>query len=245
VNSADRTPHPGPLPEGEGEQGCRNFHGNDNAIFIFGASGHGKVVIDCVEQENHWRIAALVDDYPAIWGKEIAGHAVCGGMREVPGLIAAGVRRCIVAIGSNKTRAAVSAQLAGMGAIPVASVHPRATVARSATLGAGTVLMAGCVVNSDSRVGENVIINTGATVDHDCVIGDGVHIGPGAHICGGVTVGEGALIGVGASVIPQRRVGRFATVGAGSAVIADVADGDTVAGVPAVSTKTKRTSGDS
>jgi len=76
-------------------------------------------------------------------------------------------------------------------------------------------------------------------------IGDGVHIGPGAHICGGVTVGEGALIGVGASVIPQRRVGRFATVGAGSAVIADVADGDTVTGVPAVSTKTKRTSGDS
>jgi sugar O-acyltransferase (sialic acid O-acetyltransferase NeuD family) len=213
----------------------------ENSIFIFGASGHAKVVADCVERENRWRIAALVDDDPALWGEEVAGYTVRGGTGEVPGLIAAGAGRCIVAIGSNTARAAVAARLTGMGAVLVTSVHPAATVARSATLGGGTVLMAGAVVNSDSRVGENVIVNTGATVDHDCLIGDGVHIAPGAHICGGVTVGEGSLIGVGASVIPLRRVGRFATVGAGSAVISDVADGDTVAGVPAVSIKTKRT----
>lgn len=218
---------------------------NHNAIFIFGASGHAKVVADCVEKENRWRIAALVDDDSSLWGKEIVGYPVSGGMDEVPGLIAAGVRRCIVAIGSNPARAAVAAKLAGLGAVLVTSVHPAATVARSANLGAGTVLMAGCVVNSDSRVGENVILNTGATVDHDCLIGDGAHIGPGAHVCGGVTVGDGSLIGVGASVIPLRRIGRSATVGAGSAVIADVADGDTVAGVPAASIKTKRTTDDS
>lgn len=217
----------------------------DNAIFIFGASGHAKVVADCVERENRWRIVTLLDDDSAHWGSEVAGYPVGGGMGEVPALIAAGVRHCIVAIGSNAARAAVAARLTALGAVLVTSVHPRATVARSARMGAGTVLMAGCVVNSDSRLGENVIVNTGATIDHDCVIGDGTHIAPGAHVCGGVTVGEGCLIGVGASVIPLRRVGRFATVGAGSAVIADVADGDTVAGVPAVSIKTKRTTGDS
>ena len=79
----------------------------------------------------------------------------------------------------------------------LAAVHPAAVVADSVTLGVGTVVMAGVVVNWDAKIGENVILNTGCTVDHDCVIGDGVHISPGVHLAGDVTVGERAHIGIG------------------------------------------------
>lgn len=78
-----------------------------------------------------------------------------------------------------------------------AVVHPAASVGRDVEIGEGTVVMAGCMINSGARVGRNVIVNTGATIDHDCEIADGVHIGPGSHLCGNVAIGSATLIGAG------------------------------------------------
>ncbi|WP_262422983.1 acyltransferase [Brevundimonas denitrificans] len=45
------------------------------------------------------------------------------------------------------------------------------------------------------------------------------------------------LIGLGARVLPGVRIGAWAVVGAGAVVMKDVADGQTVAGVPARPTR--------
>jgi acetyltransferase-like isoleucine patch superfamily enzyme len=65
------------------------------------------------------------------------------------------------------------------------------------------------------------------------VIGGGVHVCPGAHLAGAVRIGDRSWIGIAATVRQGITIGRDVMVGAGAVVVADVADGLTVAGVPA------------
>lgn len=200
-------------------------------LFLFGASGHAKVVIDAIERVNQHRIAGLFDDAPERRGSTLLGYTVLGGREELLARhnMADGT---IVSIGANDSRARIATWLAEQNITLVSVVHPGAHIAREVTIGPGSVVMAGCVVNSSTQVGCNVIINTSATVDHDCLIGDGVHIAPGCHLCGGVSVGSGVLVGAGTIVVPGVRIGAGATIGAGSTVLHDVPDGACVAGSP-------------
>lgn len=202
-----------------------------DSIFVFGASGHAKVVIDILETSGSAKIAFVVDDAEPLQGGVIMGHPIVA--RDA--LVVAkrdGVDAGIVAIGSNAARARVAAWLAERGFRAASAIHPAATIARAAKIGPGTAVMAGAVVNSDSIIGAHAIINTGATVDHDCAIGDYAHIAPGCHLCGGVSVGAGTMLGVGTMVIPGVRIGANAVIGAGSTVLKDIPDGARMAGSP-------------
>lgn len=202
-------------------------------IFIFGASGHAKVVLDAA-QEQGYHVRALFDDNPELRGKSILGCTVLGGRDDLlQWCQKEQVRKGVVAIGNNRLRAEVAAVLQQADLSLVSVVHPRAVVARSARIGEGTVVLAGAVVNADAVFGRNAIVNTSASVDHDCVVGDNVHIAPGCRLCGHVSVGAGSLMGTGAVAIPRIRIGRNVVVGAGSTVLRDVPDGATVAGSPA------------
>lgn len=199
-------------------------------IFVFGASGHAKVVIDIIEKQGLFVVACLVDDALGLAGKEVYGYPVIGGREEI---LAANIKKGIVAIGNNGARCAVADWLISKGINLVSVAHPSAQIARGVSLGGGTVIMAGAVVNSDTIIGRNVIINTKAGIDHDCVVGDGVHIAPGATLCGTVRVGNGAFIGAGAIIAPNISVGNDSTVGAGATVLHNISSNVTAVGTPA------------
>ena len=201
-------------------------------VFVFGASGHAKVVIDILERMKDIEIAFAIDDAAGAAGGSICGYRIIGGRAELP-LNRAQAAAGIVAIGDNAARRDVAAWLHEQGVKLASAIHPAATLARGAVIGSGSAIMAGCVVNSDSILGNNAILNTGATIDHDCVIGDCVHIAPGCHVCGGVKIGAGSLLGAGTIVIPGVSIGANVVVGAGSTVLHDVADGARIAGSPA------------
>ena len=189
-------------------------------MYLYGASGHGKVIKDILEAQGR-SVEGFIDDNPAI--KELSGLPVVHSTE--------GVDDVIVSIGVNATRKKIAERLTC--SVAEAAIHPSAVVSGSASIGVGSVLMPGSIVNADARIGNHCIVNTGASVDHECVVGDYVHIAPHASLCGQVQVGEGTLIGVGASVIPCVKIGKWCTIGAGAAVIEDVPDGAVVVGVPA------------
>jgi sugar O-acyltransferase (sialic acid O-acetyltransferase NeuD family) len=201
-------------------------------IFVFGASGHAKVVIDIIERQGLYEIAFLVDDDLSLQGRDFFGYPVIGGKDDLLAR-ADSPQRAIVAIGSNRARRLVSAWLTDNGFDRVAAVHPSAQLSRGVQIGKGTVVMAGVCINADTRIGEDVIINTGASVDHDSTIDSGVHLAPGSTLCGTVAIGEQSFVCAGATVIPNLTVGKHVIVGAGSTVIADVPDGVSVIGSPA------------
>ena len=201
-------------------------------VFVFGASGHAKVVIDILERTPDIEVAFAIDDAPAVKGRSLCGHPIIGGRDE---LLAhrAQATAGIVTIGDNSARRDIAAWLVAQGFQLGRAIHPAAILARAVIIGDGTVIMAGCVINTDTSVGANVIVNTGSTIDHDCAIGDGAHIAPGCHLCGGVRVGVGSFLGAGTTVVPGVRIGAKVVVGAGSTVLDHVADGARVAGSPA------------
>jgi sugar O-acyltransferase (sialic acid O-acetyltransferase NeuD family) len=203
----------------------------NSKIIVFGASGHAKVVIDIIEKQDIYSVESLADDNSKLKGKEIYGYTVIGGKND---LDFQKVKRVLVAIGDNSVRAEVAGYLTlNNFNLAEAVIHPSAQLARGVTIGTGSAVMAGSVINSDTIIGQNTIVNTGARIDHDCVIGDTVHIAPSSTLCGGVTVGDLTLIGAGATILPNVKVGRNVIVGAGSTVLEDIKDNVSVVGTPA------------
>lgn len=202
------------------------------AVLLYGGGGHGKVVLDILQEAGEYEVLGILDDDTAKRGTTFQGLPVLGGM-EV--LTAAGYRqaRVIIGIGDNRRREAVASRLADLSVTYATAVHPAAHLARSVRVEGGTAIMAGVVVNPDAWIGAHVIINTASSVDHDCEVESFAHISPGARLAGGVTVGHGAHVGAGATVLPGVRIGVWATVGAGAVVIEDVPEQTTVVGVPA------------
>ena len=198
-------------------------------IFIFGASGHAKVVIDLVEREGRYAIGGLFDDNQTLWGREVFGYKVLGGIAA----LADDGSVLLIAIGNNVIRHKLSIVLRQRGFAFGRAIYPSAAVSRGVTIGQGSVVMAGVVINADTNIGEHVIINTSASVDHDCVVGETAHIAPGVHLCGGVRIGERTLAGAGSTVIPNIRVGCDVVIGAGATVVENVPDHVLVAGTPA------------
>lgn len=193
-------------------------------IFLLGASGHCKVIIEIIEEMGQMP-AGIFDDDSA--RRKILQYPVLGAFDKTKLPDTATI---IISIGNNYIRKKIADSLG----VPFGTViHPAACMSSRATIREGTVVMAGATINSEAMIGAHCIINTNAAVDHDCVIGDYVHISPNAALAGNIEVGEGAHIGIGSCVIQGITIGRWATVGAGAVVIHDVPDYAVVVGNPA------------
>jgi len=192
-------------------------------MIVYGASGHGKVIIEILESMGVQGIEIWDDaEKPPVWQYPVTK----------PFTNPHNGRQCVIAIGVNATRQKVAAKLAGDLSFGTA-IHPTAHISPRATLGEGTVVMAGVMVNADSRIGKHCIVNTSASIDHDCVLGDFSHVSPNATLSGDVHIGEGTHFGAGAVAIQGIRIGKWCTIGAGTVVIRDVPDYATVVGNPA------------
>ncbi len=191
-----------------------------NKVYLYGASGHAKVVLDIVRLA-YYDVPCLIDDNPN--DNELAGLPVVHS--------AEGLSPVIVTVGNCQKRREIVNKLGNREYLTV--IHPKAVVAKSVMLGNGTVVMAGALLNPYAMVGNHCIINTGASIDHDCVINDFVHIAPHCTLCGEVVVGEGTWVGAGTTIIQGIHIGRNCFIGAGSVVVKDIPDNSLCYGNPA------------
>lgn len=198
-------------------------------ILLLGAGGHASAVIDVIELEGRFTIAGLVGS-PAEVGKRVLGYAVLGTDAELPQLVALH-SNALVAVGHIKTpepRIRLFERLQSLGCSLPTIVSPRAHVSRHATLGAGTVVMHGAIVNAGAAVGRNCIINSQALVEHDALIGDHCHIATAAVINGGVRVGAGCFIGSNTTLRESITVGEHSTIGMGELLLDDRESGASI-----------------
>lgn len=189
-------------------------------VYLYGASGHAKVVMDILKQ-GHYDVPCLIDDNPDV--NELAGLQVVH--------TAEGLNPIIVTIGNCQIRRKIAEKLCERDYLTV--IHPNAMKAESARLGCGTVVMAGAILNPFVVVGNHCIVNSGSSIDHDCVIGDFVHIAPHCTLCGEVKVGDGTWVGAGTTVIQGIHIGKDCFIGAGSVVVKDIPDNCLCYGNPA------------
>lgn len=199
-------------------------------IFVLGASGHAKVIIDvviCLSKETGENVEIeIYDDNVDLQGKTILGYPVVG---KISDLADNERQEAVIAIGNNRIRKKIAEE---HRLNYKALIHPKSVVAEDAIIGEGTVIMAGAVVNSGSFIGKHCIVNTAATVDHDNKIGNFVHISPGAHLAGTIEVDELSWIGTGANIKNSIIIGKEIQIGAGGVVIHDLLEPGTYVGVP-------------
>ena len=193
-----------------------------NKNYLFGASGHAKVVLDILFS-IHIKVEAFIDDNPKV--AKLLNIPVINTVDFVYN----NETQFIVTIGDNVIRKKIveNNNFAFFNAI-----HSQATVSIFSLIDEGTVIMPQAIVNAGAKIGKHCIINSRSVVEHDCILGDYVHISPNTSLAGSVSVGEGTQIGIGASVIQGIKIGKWATIGAGSVVIENVPDYAVVVGNP-------------
>jgi hypothetical protein len=115
---------------------------NKPDLIIYGAGGHGRVVVDAALAAG-WTIQSWIDDHPPSltqWDISIVASkdVVWGTLTS---------RKFIVAIGDNRIRADVYRRLCELGLIPALVIHPSAVISHFARIGEGTMVAADVVVN--------------------------------------------------------------------------------------------------
>lgn len=186
-------------------------------VYIYGASGHGKVVADIALSCNYKNIIFIDDgenNHPNF--ETIINDAPVA-----------------LAIGDNKIREKIYNKLINSGFSVISLIHPSAVISSSATIGEGSVVMAATIVNAEAKVGKGVILNSSCVVEHDCIIEDFVHISPKVALAGDVKVGRLSHIGIGSVAIQGVRIGLKSIVGAGSVIVRDIPSFSKAYGNPA------------
>lgn len=114
-------------------------------MFLYGASGHAKVIIDILEACG-MTVEGLIDDNRE--KTELSGYPVFHEWQ-------ADKSPLIISIGDNRIRRMIAERVEADFGV---AVHPSAIVSRRCTLGAGTVVMQGAIIQSDAEIGKHCII---------------------------------------------------------------------------------------
>jgi sugar O-acyltransferase (sialic acid O-acetyltransferase NeuD family) len=202
-------------------------------LVLWGASGHGKVVLDVARTMRDFEGFTFIDDACNGYGREFCGCPMHEASRYLESLSGKCTPQFVVSIGSNEKRARCFQRVLELGLPPATLVHPSAVISNLARIDDGTVVTARVVINAGAQIGKNCILNTAAIVEHDCRVGDHVHLSPGVVLGGRVIVGKYAHVGIGAIALPGVEIGDHAIVGAGAVLLHSVPSGATVVGVPA------------
>jgi sugar O-acyltransferase (sialic acid O-acetyltransferase NeuD family) len=207
------------------------------SLLLIGAGGFARETIELVRAINReaptWELAGLLDDDPELHGREMLGLPILGPCAAVEEYPEASVVACVASPQDPLRRLRLVARL-GLPLERYATlVHPRATVAESASVGPGSVLHANTVLTADICLGWHVAAMPAVVLTHDDVVEDGVTFGAGARVASGVTIEAGAYIGAGALLRERLSVGAGAMIGMGAVVTKPVPRGEIWYGSPA------------
>ncbi len=204
-------------------------------IVIIGSSGHAKVIIDIVQQEDKYNIAGLLDRYRKV-DEQTLGYRVLGKVEDLPVLMNVySLKGAIIAIGDNFIRSKVATRVREICPdLPfVRAIHPKASIATDVSIGEGTVITAGVTINPCSSVGRFCILNTKSSLDHDSTMEDFASLAPGATTGGNCRIGKYSAIGIRAVLIHGVNIGEQSVIGAASLVMKPIEPFVVAYGTPA------------
>jgi sugar O-acyltransferase (sialic acid O-acetyltransferase NeuD family) len=207
-------------------------------LLIVGAGGFARETAAAVHAINavqpRWDLLGFLDDDPALVGREFEGATVLGpvdaGIAARP---SAQIVVCTVRPDNYFTRFAIVRRLRLPPERYATIIHPAASIAATAVIGRGSVVLAGTVATAQCWVGEHVAIMPLVALIHDNQIGDYVTLGSGVRLGGRVRVERGAYFGAGALVRENLTVGAWSLVAMGAVVTRPVPRAEVWTGVPA------------
>jgi len=145
---------------------------------------------------------------------------------------------CVIHAGSiigENALIASGAKIGGHGSVKGESWarHHRGVchIGKDVEIGGNSTILKGML--APTRIGDGTTIGNMVHVSHGVYIGRDTWITVGVLICGHTWIGNNVTIGAGAVLRDNIEIGHSAQIGMGSVVINNVADNETVMGVPA------------
>jgi sugar O-acyltransferase (sialic acid O-acetyltransferase NeuD family) len=211
-------------------------------IILFGGGLHAQYCIDIIEKENKYKIIGITDSLKQI-GSEFYGYKVIGRQEQLKYLIDKyDIHAGIITIGDNWARKLVFDEI--ISQIPgfrfVNAIHPSTIIGKNVRLGVGIVIMAGCIINPNSIVGDFCFFATRAQLEHDCIMDDFASISAGSLTGGKVRIGKYSAIALGVIIADRLNIGENTVVGSGSLVLEDLPDNVLAYGNPAQIIRTRK-----
>ncbi len=203
-------------------------------LILIGGGGHCKSCIDVIHKQDKYAIKGIIDANEPT-GKTICGYIVLGNDSALPALIKED-NYFLITIGQIKSsalREKIYDELNQAGAKMATVVSPIAYVSPDATIGDGSIVLHGAMINAAVVTGVNCIINSMALLEHDAKIGNHVHVSTGALINGDCSVANNCFIGSGAVMVNSTKISDEVVIGAGSVVTKNITSPGIYAGNPA------------
>lgn len=114
-------------------------------------------------------------------------------------------------------------------------IHPSALIARSVQMGYGNVVLANCVINAGTIVGNFNTLNSGTLLGHDIKVGNNNFFAAQVTVGSMLEIGDMNFFGLNASIKTGVHLGEAILVGQASNVTHSFDHDETVFGNPAMS----------
>ena len=187
-------------------------------IILVGAGGHAKSCIDVIETVKNFKIVGLIDNN--FNKKKVLNYPIIGSDKNLK-QFKKKYKYAHISIGQIKSpevRKNMYHNLISLGYKLPFIKSKYAYVSQNSSIGMGTIVMHGVIINANVTIGKNCIINSKSLIEHDVKIGNLCHISTGAIIKGGVKIGDGTFIGSGSIIKEEIKIGNNCLIGAGCTI---------------------------
>ncbi len=203
----------------------RNKPHDTTSLIIYGAGGHGAVVVESAISMG-FNVIGLIDTNPD--ATPILNLPILS-----PDQANLSQAKILIAIGDNLLREKLTQQYQELGWQLATVIHASACISPTAKIAQGTYIGPKVIVNAMTQIEQGVILNSGVIAEHHNTIQAFSHLAPGVCTGGFVDVGQRALIGINASILPNIKIESDAAIGAGSVVTQNIAPHAVAWGNPA------------
>ncbi len=192
-------------------------------IVLVGSGQHANVVLYNIKEQGKYEVACILDADRKKIGRNVQGIEVVDDYSDLDKIKQKyKTNKFFVGFGDMKYRKVVYNQFVENGWEAVNIIHPDAVVSKTAKIGKGVLIEAGCLITPSPVIGHNVVVNTGSQINHDNIIEDHVYIASGVVLSGGIKIGENTLLDDGVIVTLGKSVGCDCIIGAGAVVTKDM-----------------------
>ena len=176
-------------------------------IILIGGGGHCKSCIDVIEMQKKFRIIGLIDKKKNFFS---LNYKIIGTDKNLK-KFSKKIKYALVTTGqikNSKIRENLFKKLKKNGFKLPVIISPLSYVSKHASIGEGSIVMHGSIINAGAKIGKNCIINSRALVEHDAIVGDHCHLSTGSIVNGGVVIKKNSFIGSGAVIKQDVKIGK-------------------------------------
>ncbi len=165
-------------------------------IILIGAGGHAASCLDVIQQEKKFKVIGFLDNKKKI-GSSFMGIKIIGRDKDLLKLKKLTKYAFITVgqIGISHVRKKIYLKLIELGFNIPKIISPYSYVSKNATVGKGSIIHHGAIINSLANIGNNCIINSKSLIEHGVSVGDHTHVSTGCIINGDTIIEPECFLG--------------------------------------------------